>query len=143
MHDVTLNVLPDPRRLPLPKARTELDSQGARVVRSQPPVVAPPGNLFPPDRLCHGGLCFEEPNLERYGFSFGCGQSAISAAAFFGRLPTLPYQLAADPQLGCRPHPGFFPRKTPLPVRDVLPPPSLSGGAAGAAAVVGTVFLIP
>lgn len=143
MRDIQLDIVSDPRQLQLPIAQQTIDSQGSIIVRSLPPVSTPPSNMYPPDRLCHGGLCFEEPNLERYGFHFGCGQYALSAASFFARIPTLPYQMAADPQYGCRPHPGYFPRVTPLPLRDVAPPPSIKGGAVQAAAIVGTVFLIP
>src|SRR5262249_35980113 len=46
--------------------------------------------------FCHGPLYFEEVNLERYGYSFGVLQPAVSGAHFFGTLPLLPYKMAVD-----------------------------------------------
>jgi hypothetical protein len=47
--------------------------------------------------FCHRPLYFEEINLERYGNNFGpCLQPFVSAAAFYGRVPLLPYLMAAD-----------------------------------------------
>lgn len=38
-------------------------------------------------------LYFEEVNLERYGYNFGCLQPFVSAARFYGTLPILPYKI--------------------------------------------------
>ncbi|MEX2187647.1 MAG: hypothetical protein WD875_12665 [Pirellulales bacterium] len=44
--------------------------------------------------FCYRPLYFEEVNLERYGYSFGVAQPAVSSAQFFGRSLALPGLMA-------------------------------------------------
>lgn len=46
--------------------------------------------------LMHRPLYFEEINLERYGYSQGCLQPALSVATFAGNVALLPYQMTLD-----------------------------------------------
>ncbi len=45
----------------------------------------------------HNPLYFEEINLERYGYTYGCLQPAVSAAHFFATIPLLPYEMVVHP----------------------------------------------
>ena len=99
-----------------------------------------------PDGLqfCYQPLYFEEVNLERYGRSFGILQPAVSAAAFWGRVPLLPYMAFARPARRCTMHahwtlPGYkIPQWEPQPIV-----PSVHGSAAEVAAIYGIILLIP
>jgi hypothetical protein len=55
-----------------------------------------------------GPLYFEEPNLERYGYQFGCLQPAVSAAHFFATIPLLPYKMAVHPPHECVYSLGYY-----------------------------------
>ncbi|MBI5761681.1 MAG: hypothetical protein HZA46_24490 [Planctomycetales bacterium] len=46
--------------------------------------------------LMHRPLYFEEINLERYGYSHGGLQPALSAVTFAGNVALLPYQMTLD-----------------------------------------------
>jgi len=89
-------------------------------------------------------LYFEEVNAERYGHSFGILQPAVSAVAFYGRIPLLPYMAFARPARRSTYHahwelPGYkIPAWEPQPI--VL---SASGAAAELAVIYGLVLLIP
>ena len=52
--------------------------------------------------VCHGPLYFEEPNLERYGYTHGILQPAISGAHFFGTALLLPAKLVFEPPHHCQ-----------------------------------------
>jgi hypothetical protein len=94
--------------------------------------------------FCYQPLYFEEVNAERYGHSFGILQPAVSAVAFYGRIPILPYMAFARPARRCTYHahwalPGYkIPRWEPQPIV-----PSVSGAAAETAVIYGLVLLIP
>lgn len=110
----------------------------------------------------HLPLYFEEPMLERLGYTHGWGradcdycatdcdrkkaeafQPFVSAAAFFGRVPILPYQMGVDLPwepiytLG-EPLPG-----SPAPYEKQRLPLSLRGAVFQAGAVTGAAFIIP
>ncbi len=51
--------------------------------------------------VCHGPLYFEEPNLERYGYTHGILQPAISGAHFFGTALLLPAKLVFESPHNC------------------------------------------
>jgi hypothetical protein len=53
-------------------------------------------------------LYFEEPNLERYGYQFGCLQPAVSAAHFFATIPLLPYKMVVHPPHECVYSLGYY-----------------------------------
>lgn len=110
----------------------------------------------------HLPLYFEEPMLERLGYTHGWGretcdycatdcdrkkaeafQPFVSAAAFFGRVPILPYQMGVDLPwepiytLG-EPLPG-----SPAPYEKRRIPWSLRGALFQAGATTGAVFIVP
>ena len=104
----------------------------------------------------HLPLLFEEPNLERLGYTYTCRtwgggsvsagdciQPFISAAHFFGRIPMIPYMCGVNPP--CEPvytlgvdRPG-----SPVPYRRHYLPVSLKGALYEAGAVVGMFYCIP
>lgn len=107
----------------------------------------------------HLPLLFEEPNLERQGYTYGfrtywcgeegavhvpeCLQPFVSAAHFFGRVPLIPYNLGADD--ACEPmytlgvdRPG-----TPAFYRRQYLPLSLRGAIYQAGATVGMLYIFP
>jgi hypothetical protein len=94
--------------------------------------------------FCYQPLYFEEVNLERYGRSHGILQPAVSAVAFYGRIPLLPYMAFARPARRCTMHahwtlPGYkIGRWEPQPIV-----PSVTGSAAELAALYGIILLIP
>lgn len=93
--------------------------------------------------LNHQPLYFEDVNLERHGFSYGCWQPVVSGAKFFGRIPALPYLMTAEP-----PHETSFTLGQGRPGSHACyvserPPLRWDAAAVEAAAVVGLVFLIP
>jgi hypothetical protein len=53
-------------------------------------------------------LYFEEVNLERYGYSHGLLQPAVSTAHFFGNLLTLPYHVVDTPPCECVYSLGYY-----------------------------------
>lgn len=94
--------------------------------------------------FCYQPLYFEEPNLERYGRSWGILQPAVSAAKFYSRIWVLPYTIFSQPARRCTYHahwslPGYrIPTREPYPLY-----PSVTGATAETAAVIGLFLLIP
>ncbi len=107
----------------------------------------------------HLPLLFEEPNLERQGYTYGfrtywcgkegavhvpeCLQPFVSAAHFFGRVPLIPYNCGVDDP--CEPvytlgvdRPG-----TPALYRRHYLPLSLKGAIYQAGATVGLLYILP
>lgn len=113
----------------------------------------------------HLPLLFEEPNLERLGYTYGgchaigcchkscggesclqsceCLQPIVSGVRFFGRIPFIPYMWGY--QTPCEPvytlgvdRPG-----SPVCYRKHLIPLSIKGAIYQAAAITGLVFYIP
>jgi hypothetical protein len=105
---------------------------------------------FSPTLSCHTAcvtyqpLYFEEINLERYGYGFGCLQPFVSAAHFYGTLPLLPYKMAASPPCSCEVNLQYPPAATAAP-----PVPlchrrfSVRGAVIEAAVVAGAILLFP
>ena len=106
----------------------------------------------------HLPLLFEEPNLERLGYTYGfceaglCDepprggqriQPLISMVNFIGRIPLIPYMAGVHPltepvyTLGAD-RPG-----SPVPYRKYLPHCSLRGAIYQAGFMTGTAFIIP
>ena len=90
--------------------------------------------------FCHRPLYFEEPNLERLGYSHGFWQPLVSAGHFFGRIPALPYLMHADPYCECDYTLGQFRPGSCAPYLCHRPPMSLHG--ATAQAVVTTALFL-
>jgi hypothetical protein len=107
----------------------------------------------------HLPLLFEEPNLERLGYTYGCNcrgrgrqavprgadclQPVVSGVRFFGRIPFIPYMYGY--QCACKPvytlgvdRPG-----SPVPYRKYMVPLSIKGAIYQAGAITGLVFFIP
>lgn len=107
----------------------------------------------------HLPLWFEEPNLERMGYTWGmqwnvcgfeagqcaseCLQPFVSAGHFFGRVPFIPYMCGIDPP--CEPiytlgvdRPG-----SPVPYRRYLIPVTLKAALYQAGAMVGVAYAVP
>lgn len=91
----------------------------------------------------HNPLYFEDVNLERYGYSHGILQPAISAAHFFGTLPALPYLMAANHPHECNYTLGHYRPGSCVPLRHHRWPLSLRGAIAEGGIATGLVFLIP
>lgn len=139
-------------------------SQGAAVIARHGTIVSAMGDSRPwilanyeweAPATRHLPLLFEEPNLERLGYTphcLGCDMSPrvsrclqpiISGAHFFGRVPLIPYQLGVDP--ACEPiytlgvdRPG-----SPVPYRRHWIPLSLKGAIYQAGATVGVLYIFP
>jgi hypothetical protein len=93
--------------------------------------------------LIHQPLYFEDVNLERHGYSYGVAQPVVSAARFFGRLPLLPYALAAHPHYKAEYALGDARPGSPAPYVHVRPPRDVRGALCEAAVVTGLFFAIP
>lgn len=94
--------------------------------------------------FCYQPLYFEEVNLERYGRSFGLLQPFVSATAFYGRIPALPYMAFARPARRCTDHAHWALPGYRLPQWEKQPlVPSITGSAAEVAAIYGIILLIP
>jgi hypothetical protein len=91
----------------------------------------------------HYPLYFEDINLERYGYSYGCAQPIVSAAHFFGRLPALPYLMSLSPPCDCQYALGYFRPGSCAPYRLHWPPLDGRAAAVEGATITGLVFLIP
>lgn len=101
------------------------------------------GYYWQASAFCHGPLYFEEVNLERYGYSLGVLQPAVSGAHFFSTLPLLPYKMAVDRPGTCiytlgHARPGSY---TPFQIH--RPPLRWDAALVEGAAVTGLIFLIP
>lgn len=93
--------------------------------------------------VSHRQLFFEEPNLERHGYSIGVFQPVLSAAHFFARVPAIPYLAAADGVDHCQSTLGHYRPGSCAPYQMYLPPLSVKGLAVEATTVLGMLCLIP
>ena len=105
---------------------------------------------------------FEEPNLERLGYYYGCPQDGplacalygddprpqflqpmVSAAHFYGRVAALPYMMGAQPP--CEEVYGLGEDRpgSPVPYRKYYMPLSLRGMLYQTSAVLGTAYMLP
>lgn len=107
----------------------------------------------------HLPLWFEEPNVERMGYTYGlywnicgyesgphaaeCLQPFVSAAHFWGRVPLVPYIWGVDPPLEPVYTLGVDRPGSPVPYRKHLAPISLKGAMYQAAAIVGLAYILP
>jgi hypothetical protein len=98
---------------------------------------AAPGVLYHP-------LYFEEVNLERYGYTCGVLQPAVSSAHFFGNVLLLPYHLLETPPHSCVSALGYARPGNCAPYyHSRLLPVSWAGAAAEVGTVAGLILLIP
>lgn len=149
--------LPDPIK-PISSLGTNIAPQDGRMptdyaLEAMPnkPVAAPDqeaegawtGVHWEAPATCHRPLYFENPSLERHGYSLGLVQPFASAAHFVGNAAILPYRLAAEPTCDCVYTLGHERPGTPTPLRYYRPRFSIAGGVAQAGTVTGLIFLLP
>lgn len=88
-------------------------------------------------------LYFEQPNLERYGYSYGPAQPFISAAQFWVKIPLLPYMMTVH----CPNEPiyslGYYRPGSRVPYQINYPEVRLDAITIETAFITGLVFLIP
>jgi len=105
------------------------------------------GYSFRPNRstypFTHHPLYFEDPNLERCGTSYGLLTELRSAGLFFGRIPALPYMVAAECPEECVRSKGDCPSCHEFDLDAYFPEFNLSSVSLQSAAVVGLIFLVP
>jgi len=88
-------------------------------------------------------LYFEEINLERYGYTVGWMQPAVSAAHFFGRIPALPYLMVSENARQCRYALGHGRPGDCVPFYCHRAPLRLDAAALEAAVVAGAIIAFP
>lgn len=88
-------------------------------------------------------LYFEDIWLERHGVDFGCCQTLVSGAKFFGRLPLVPYMVGANPCRECVYSYGLGRPGDCTPHFFTLPKKSVRGALFQAASIGGLVWLTP
>jgi hypothetical protein len=93
--------------------------------------------------LCYQPLYFQDENLERYGYTFGPLQPALSAVQFFATIPALPYLMGAMPPRECVYTLGYARPGSNVPYRRNRVPISARGAVLQGAVVTGAVFAIP
>jgi hypothetical protein len=89
-----------------------------------------------------GPLYFEEPNLERYGYKFGCLQPAVSAAHFFATIPLLPYKVVVHPPHECVYSLGYYRPGSCAPLQHERIHFQADAAAAEAGVVIGMILLL-
>ena len=105
----------------------------------------------------HLPLLFEEPNLERMGYSCGlgckvcgyetgpyltnCVQPIVSGSYFFGRVPFIPYMCGIDPPLEPVYTLGVDRPGSPVPYRRHLIPVTLKAMLYQAGAMTGVAYI--
>jgi hypothetical protein len=92
--------------------------------------------------FCTGPLYFEEPNLERYGYKFGCIQPAVSAAHFFATIPLLPYKMVVHPPHECVYSLGYYRPGSCAPLQHERFHFQADAAAAEAGVVIGMILLL-
>jgi len=95
----------------------------------------------PADR--HQPLYFEDVNLERYGFHFGCMQPLVSAAKFCGGVPWMMYKEVAQPWGECTYDLGKYRPGTPSCLTHQRPRMYLPAATVEALWVAGLILFIP
>lgn len=144
LQQISLNIAPTQGDLPADRAEEQFDAARLQVhIPGSHRQWCGTSFYWQASLLNHQPLYFEDVNLERHGFSYGCWQPLVSGAKFFTRVPALPYLMTAYPHheteytLGeTRPgnHAWYVAERLPL---------RLDAAAVEAGAVLGLVFLIP
>jgi hypothetical protein len=144
MRQLTLDTKPQSGEMPLDLAAAKFTAAGQV---SHGFGTNRPWNLYSfwweSPAFCHQPLYFEEINVERYGYSHGFAQPALSAAHFFGTVPVLPYLMGATPPRECVYTLGHYLPGSYAPYHVYYPPRSLRGAVFEAGAVTGLFFLLP
>ena len=136
------NIAPQDGRLPTDYAESALPCQ--RIAAPEQAAEGPwAGVHWEAPGTCHRPLYFENPSLERHGYSLGLAQPFASAAHFVGNAAILPYRMVAEPTCDCVYTLGHERPGTPTPLRYYRPRFSLAGGVAQAGTITGLIFLLP
>lgn len=93
--------------------------------------------------LCHEPLYFEERGLERHGQRVPVVQPLISAVHFFGRVPALPYLMAAEPPGTPVSSLGQYRPGSCAPTDIELPPADLFAALVQSGVLVGLFLIVP
>ena len=94
--------------------------------------------------MCHKPLYFEQPQVERYGHSWGPYlQPLISGGHFFVTVPILPYKMGMYPPGECMYSLGYYRPGSCAPYMLDPFPLSVRGGLIQAGTVVGAAAIIP
>ncbi len=99
--------------------------------------------LLEPGYVVHRRLFFEEKNAERYGWNLGMAQPFVSAAYFYKDLLLWPSHIASNLRERYDTNAGKFLPGSPVPYYLYPPEITLKGGALGAGAILGVIFLLP
>ena len=93
---------------------------------------------------CHKPLYFEQPQLERYGHSWGpYTQPLISGAHFFTRIPAIPYCMGIEPPTECIYPLGHYRPGNCAPYMIPAVPFTWRAALFEAGAVTGTAAILP
>jgi len=95
--------------------------------------------------FCYQPLYFEQPNVERLGYSRCAAlQPAISGIHFFAQTLALPYQMTVHPyRRDCIYPLGHYRPGNPAPYRLIYPEWDVKAAAVQAAATTGLIFVLP
>ncbi len=93
--------------------------------------------------LAHRPLYFEDVNLERYGYTAGILQPAVSTVHFLSRFVASPYLWGAEHSRELDYSFGHYRPGSCAPYHVHRFPVSLKGGVSGAATSVGLIFVLP
>ncbi len=97
-----------------------------------------------PSNLYHLPLYFEDPQLERYGHTYGpIAQPFVSIARFSTQLAFLPYQMTIDPVCTPKYALGWYRPGDCAPKLHYQPPLNATAAAVEAGVVTGLFFAIP
>ena len=136
------NIAPQDGRLPTDYAKQSLSSERVMAPEHADDGVWAGVEWVAPG-TCHRPLYFENPSLERHGYSLGLAQPFASAAHFVGNAAIFPYRFVAEPTCDCVYTLGHERPGTPTPLRYYRPRFSLAGGVAQAGTITGLIFLLP
>ena len=101
-----ISKITDDIRPPTPEVPTEC-SLGSSRFRSR--TWRPTTYAWTAAATCNKPLYFEQPQVERYGHSWGPRlQPILSGADFYARIPFVPYMLAMDPPWECQYDLGYY-----------------------------------
>lgn len=140
---LSLDVTPPPGDFPPDHASARFLNEPALATGSAERRWGMSSYCWTPPAICHGPLYFEERGLERHGQHVCKLQPVLSAVHFFGRVPALPYLMAAEPPGTLVSPLGQHRPGTRAPCDIELPPADLTAALVQGGVVTGLFFLIP
>jgi hypothetical protein len=124
-----LSLAPDPKKAPPP-------------YQSRTGTTPPMRMLLEPGYVVHRRLYFEDRNSERYGWDVGFAQPLLSLGIFYKDVLLYPAKHASNRRERYDTNAGKYMPGSPVPYLLYPPEITLAGYAVGAAAIVGTAFLL-